>query len=585
MPVKVTNRNRCSFLSFANFIPPYTKKTIDRVMTKIKLLLLSILSGTLLALPFLNMAPPICLFFAFIPILWIEEFLTNEKKAKLSFAILVYSYLAFLVWNSLSTWWVYNATKVFTIVGISIFSFLYCLLFYVFWKIKTILGKKTAYISLVFIWTALEYFFLNAEISWPWLSLGNGFSFYPKWVQWYEYTGVLGGTFWIIAINILLYKALHLFLQKKYVQAIRYISFAFLSFVLPLVFSFVLYNQYTEQGKTKNFVVIQPNIDPYNEKFSNMPVQMQIQKMIDLARNMADSTTDFIVFPETAIPSTIWEENLNQTIEIIEFRKLLQLYPKAKIIIGATTARVIQRHEPIPATARKFVDANMYYNRFNTALLIDTSMQIETYHKSKLVVGVEKMPYPVLFKFLENFALDLGGVVGSLGTQEERIPLKGKNDTTQIATAICYESVYGEFVGQYLLNKADFIAIITNDGWWGDTPGYRQHMSFARLRAIETRRSIARSANTGTSCFINQRGDILQATKWWEANAIKESLCSNDKLTFYTIHGDYIGRIAQFFSILLLCYTLVIYIKNKALLKNSNLIQENNKQKKKFKKN
>jgi apolipoprotein N-acyltransferase len=95
------------------------------------------------------------------------------------------------------------------------------------------------------------------------------------------------------------------------------------------------------------------------------------------------------------------------------------------------------------------------------------------------------------------------------------------------------------------------IFIITNDGWWKNTPGYHQHLSFARLRAIETRRSIARSANTGISCFINQRGDVLQPTGWWVEAAIKGSINANDEITFYVKFGDYIARISLLISGLL----------------------------------
>jgi apolipoprotein N-acyltransferase len=116
---------------------------------------------------------------------------------------------------------------------------------------------------------------------------------------------------------------------------------------------------------------------------------------------------------------------------------------------------------------------------------------------------------------------------------------------------ICYESIYGDFVREYILNGADLIFIITNDGWWDDTPGYRQHLLYGRLRAIEMRRSIARSANTGISCFINQRGDILQKTGWWNKTAIKGTLNKNEEITFYARTGDTIGRVFSFLAVFL----------------------------------
>jgi apolipoprotein N-acyltransferase len=84
---------------------------------------------------------------------------------------------------------------------------------------------------------------------------------------------------------------------------------------------------------------------------------------------------------------------------------------------------------------------------------------------------------------------------------------------------------------------------MTNDGWWQDTPGYKQHMSFSRLRAIENRRCVARSANTGISCFINQRGDVIQQTDWWKEDAINAQLNLNHTTTFYAQTGDLLGLI------------------------------------------
>src|SRR5574343_444659 len=72
----------------------------------------------------------------------------------------------------------------------------------------------------------------------------------------------------------------------------------------------------------------------------------------------------------------------------------------------------------------------------------------------------------------------------------------------KLAPAVCYESVYGDFMAKYIRSGAEVICIITNDGWWGNTPGHRQHLAYAKLRAIETRKQIIRSANTGISCFV-----------------------------------------------------------------------------------
>jgi apolipoprotein N-acyltransferase len=178
-----------------------------------------------------------------------------------------------------------------------------------------------------------------------------------------------------------------------------------------------------------------------------------------------------------------------------------------------------------------------------------------------LVLGVEKIPFISMVPFLEKFSIDQGGASGTLGIEKEPQVLNTKNGL--IAPVICYESIYGEFIAQQVRKGAEIITIITNDGWWKDTPGYKQHMSFARLRAVENRRSIARSANTGTSGFINQRGDIISSSAWWKPVAMSASLNKNKEMTVYTKYGDFIGRSFAFVSALLLLLTFVRRFKKK----------------------
>jgi apolipoprotein N-acyltransferase len=180
-----------------------------------------------------------------------------------------------------------------------------------------------------------------------------------------------------------------------------------------------------------------------------------------------------------------------------------------------------------------------------------------------LVTGVEKMPHKEILGFLENLVVELGGAMRSNGTQEFREAFASPQDGTRVAPVICWESIFGEYVTDYVGEAgANFLFIVTNDGWWKNTPGHRQHNSYARLRAIETRRSVARSANTGISSLINQRGEELARIGWWERSGLRGTLNSNDHITFYVKHGDFIGRIAVLLAVILLLYSISIrYIK------------------------
>ncbi len=462
-------------------------------------------------------------------------------------------------------------------------SFIMSATFWIFHVVKVRLLRanwrlQTANLLFVIFWLSYEFFHHRWDLTWPWLGLGNAFAGNHTWIQWYEYTGTPGGSLWVLGLNLLFFEWLNpvgnnsngVNGKPKMIYVIAGAIF------LPVMISFAMYYSYKEKENTVNIVVVQPNIDPYSEKFYGMNFEEQLNKMLELPKQKTDSTTDYLVFPETALTEEIWENDLKQTSSVHILKEFLKPFPALKIIIGASTWHLYEEGEKLSVTARKFKQQEGFYDVFNTALQIDNSDSIQVYHKSKLVPGVERMPYPAVFGFLEDLAIDMGGTSGSLGTQEERTvfedrtqikdlgfrnkDLKIPNPKSQIpnsvAPVICYESIFGEYVGEYVRNRATLIFIITNDGWWGDTPGYKQHLLYGRLRAIETRRSIARSANTGISCFINERGDISQATEWWKPAVIQENINSNSEKTFYVKHGDIIGRVCFYVSGIVLLFAM-----------------------------
>jgi apolipoprotein N-acyltransferase len=164
------------------------------------------------------------------------------------------------------------------------------------------------------------------------------------------------------------------------------------------------------------------------------------------------------------------------------------------------------------------------------------------------VPGVEKMPYPALFGFIEKYAIDLGGTSGSLASDGQS-KVFTSYQKIGLAPIICYESVFADFTASYVRKGADVLCIITNDGWWGNTPGYRQHFDYGRLRAIENRRAIARSANTGISGFINVDGSVAMESEWWQEAALRGSVPVYTQQTFYTKYGDWIAYLFVFMAI------------------------------------
>jgi len=536
------------------------------ISQKKQLFLLSVLSGLLFAFSWPTYGFSPFLFIGFVPLLAVEKIIFQNPDRYKNIHVFFYAYLAFIIWNVIATWWVVEASLVGGIIAMVCNTLLMSLVFMLFHITRKRTNEITGYFALVAYWISFEYIHLNWDLSWPWLTLGNGFSTSYKWIQWYEYTGVFGGGLWILIVNILVFIVLKkiFFEHKNWKQQWKRMLFIIVIIITPIAFSLHRYYSYQETKNPVNVTVVQPNVDPYSEKFSG-DFQTQVKKMLALGKTKTDSTTDYLVFPETALTEDIWEREFQNSISIGIIKSFLKNYPHLKIVIGATTNRVYNKGDTISATARKFRDADQYYDSYNTALQIDNTGKIQVYHKSKLVPGVEKMPFPSLMKPFEKLAINLGGTTGSLGIQKERSVFYASDNKAIIAPVVCYESIYGEYVGGYIRKGANLIFIITNDGWWGNTQGYKQHASYASLRAIETRRDIARSANTGTSCFLNQRGDISQATNWWQPAVIKGVVNTNSVITFYSEHGDYIAHLLMYCAAILLIVTFFgkLFLKNK----------------------
>jgi len=547
-------------------------------MKKYYLLSISVISGLLLALGWPVRGFPGFLFIGIIPLLFVEDYISQNKQRFIKFSLLFYSIPAFLIWNGLTTWWIYNSTGMGAILAIFLNSLFMAVVFNLFHFSKKQLKNNTAgYACLVFYWMAFEYLHLNWDLNWPWLNLGNGFSSWYKWVEWYEYTGTFGGTLWILVVNILGFQIIrHLASGIRHsVSGIRHpasgiwhlvaVLWLFL-ILLPIMISWIIYVNYTEEKHPVNVVVVQPNLDPYSEQYS-VPPPVVIGRIMKMAGPELDSNTNFLDVPESAIQEDMWENNIRTFSSIHLLKDVIRHYQNLNILIGGSTFRRFEKNEKIPGSARKFTDTNAYYNAYNTAILINASDSLQLYHKSRLTPGVEILPSFGRFKFLERFAIDLGGIVGTLGTDKIR-KVYSTVKTVKVSPVICYESIFGEFFAEYVKNGAEVMFIITNDGWWGNTAGYRQHFSFAALRAIETRRCIARSANTGISAFIDQRGDASQKTKYWEPAVIKGIINANSKQTFYVKHGDYLARGAVFCGGGIFLLTLILWFKNRKQLNN-----------------
>ena len=516
----------------------------------------STLSGLLLALGFPTFPLTFLMFIAFVPLLKVEKEIAEQSTSSNKWEVFKYSYHTFVVWNILTTFWVANTAFLASIVAIWLNAFFMSIPFVLFHQTKKAI-PRLAYAAFIIYWLSFEYVHLNWEISWTWLTLGNAFATFPSWVQWYEFTGVFGGSLWILLANTLSLIIIEQYINAKPKQLTLSILKLAALILIPLLASLIMYYNYQDQGTSVEVVIVQPNYEPHYEKFT-ISQREQMQHFLKLSAEKLDENTDYLLFPETCFGS-INVNNWNSNAPIRDLKDFVLSYPNLKLITGISAYKIFkegEQHSRAVRTLERRNQPTLYYEALNAATQIQNGQEdLPLYVKSKLVPGAEFLPYREIFFFLEPLVKSLDGSMAGHGIRPERSVFQGQKGN--IAPAICYESVYGEYTTEYIRKGANAIFIMTNDGWWDNTAGHRQHLAFASLRAIETRKSIARSTNTGVSAFLNQRGDILQPTKYDEAIAIKGSILLNNHITFYVRWGDMIARVAAFIAILLLLNTFV----------------------------
>ena len=517
------------------------------------------LFAVMMSIPYLVPHTGFLALFAIVPLLCMDRIADMTGRRR----VWIYHYSAFVLWNAVTTFWVCNATIGGGIFAVLANSLQMSLVFGLFRLSKKRFSGSLPYIFLMTAWIAWERFYFDAEISWPWLMLGNSFARSIWAIQWYEFTGALGGSLWIWMCNLSIFGILvslsdgsisHWNGKAKAAAATGLLVL----FVAPPVVSGFIGREYhdaMEEGEQLDVMIIQPNIDPYN-KFQAMTQAQQNGILLSMAeKNLKERKNDstaaplLIVAPETFTGGVICGEyQRSQTWN--GFVRFLKDYPGVNMLFGASTYDYIHSPEAPSYTARKVGDG-MWVESHNSALMTDGSARTEIYHKSKLVVAVEHTPYPRIFCPIDNM---LGGVMGRCVGQDEisLLHVKDKDSSIPIGCAVCYESVYGEYYTDYIRKGAKAMTIITNDAWWGNTPGYRQHLSYASLRAIETRRAIARCANTGISAIISPSGKIHQPTPWWEPAVIEGSIPLRNDITFFVSHGDITGRVCTFIFLLML---------------------------------
>ena len=539
-----------------------------------KYIILSLLSAILLSISWPTYGIPFFIFFALVPLLILEHDITKFSSIKnKGWAIFGLTYLCFIIWNIVTTGWLYGAknpdgtNSLFAVVvPVMLNSLFYSLVFQCYHWYKKAQGTYFGLVFFVAIWMVFEKFHLSWELTWPWLNLGNAFADYPKFIQWYDTLGATGGSFWILIVNVYAFYTLRIWEAGRKQKSLIINSAVLIGFIgLPMIISLVKYENFNEKPiGAVNVLMLQPELNPYTEKYSKDSLTI-LNDLLTLAETNSKGQIDYYLGPETSLPGfgSISETGFEQSELLNKVKEFLVKHPKSVFATGISSHKFYKNESEKTATSYQ-TSQGIFVDSYNSAVQIIPNQKVEVYHKGKLVPGVEIFPYVnVLKPLLGDAMLNLGGTVASLGIDKERKVFSNPYNKGKIAPIICYESIYGEFTGEYVKKGANFLGIMTNDSWWGVTQGHQQLMAYARMRAIETRREIARSANSGISAHINARGDVVSDTFYGDKTTLFAKVNLYNKITFYTKAGDLLSRICIFVLGFLLFYNWIKKFQNR----------------------
>lgn len=523
-------------------------------------LLLSTLSGFLLYIGFMPNVLIIAMFVGFVPLFMVYKSLVDQASSRLAGPFFLYCFHGLFVWNILSTWWIQNSSFIAGVFGNTLNAIFMCLPFLVYHFTHKHVSERASKWGFVGFWLSFEYGHMNWDLSWPWLTLGNGFAHSPWLVQWYEFSGVLGGSLWVLILNVWVYHIL-VNRQESWLQTILHHKWALFVLFFPVALSIILnvLRKSISEDKRISISVVQPNYEPHYQKFYT-PATEHLAKYVQLIKEKVPTNTDFVLIPETAF-SRINVDQLNSHYVIRTLRSMLDTMSNTSLVMGLSAFKEYGEDDVKPDHLFTYCNKDRtvcrYIDSYNASILLDgvsdnQDVDIPLYKKSKLVPGAESMPFIGDLPFFKGLILDMGGAPGlSLGTQKMRSVFTS-NHGVSVAPMICYESIYGDFVTDFVKNGANILFVLTNDGWWDNTAGHVQHMHLSRLRAIETRRSVVRCANTGISCFIDPWGHVYDHLDYEKEDVLTNSASISSELTFYVQYGDLIGRVSLLITFLLI---------------------------------
>ncbi|MCK9280862.1 MAG: apolipoprotein N-acyltransferase [Melioribacteraceae bacterium] len=492
------------------------------------IILLSVISGFMIGISYPPIPFPYLIFIAFVPYLYLLNN-TDEliKRVRIS-------YLAFFVFNLITIYWVGSWTKeadTFLMISGGLLLFVNPALYLIpvflhHYALKTI-GKKGALFLFPFFWVFFEYLFTLTDLRFPWLTLSNSITSFNSFIQIADIIGAYGLSLLILFINLFVYLLVIGYFEKGRINY-RLITLIGILFLLPIVYGIIKNNYDYDSGDKIRVGLIQPNLNPW-QKWSGGDLQEQIDLYLGLSQKAVDLGAKIIVFPESALPVYLLSGNYD-----FEVNQIHNFVNKNKVFLltGMPDINFYFKGEEAPEDAKETKVSGAKYTSFNSILgFSPDSFEIQKYGKIKLVPFGEKVPFVEEIPLIGDLIKWQVGISSWNTGDSIKVFNYGKN---KIGGVICIESIYPDFVAEFVQKGAGLITVVTNDSWYGYSSGPFQHKEINRLRAIENRKYVVMAANGGVSNIIDPNGNIISETKLFSKDILVGDIIFNYHKTFYT---------------------------------------------------
>lgn len=497
---------------------------------RLKFFTLSVLSGFFLSLSLPNFFIP----FSFLIGFSIWFYIIEKKDLK---DILIFSFIGGFVFSLMSFYWIVFALSYYGDINIFVSSILFIIFstafslytFVLFGFIaKNLISNFSAggIFLLPFIWVFLEFFREYFPFNgFSWNLFGYMISYINPVAQITYFTSIYGLSFLVLFFSVSFY----LMISKKDFRYITLNTFNILFFIVLFLWGNHRINSYTDNGKYYKVAVLQGNVDESMKLKPNREINIKIiDKYINLLREAKEKGSDIAVLPESALPFFPY---IDSSLRDYFFGRFSEI----KIPFLSGFDNILLKEDG---------DIDRVYN--SLFLIDEDGFYVDYYSKIKLVPFGEYTPFRN--KFLESIFEYLQGIDFTKGERQKLLIFKDM----KIVSLICFESIFPDFVSNFVNRGANVIVNITNDGWFGKTSAPYQHFEMARVRAIENNIYLIRAANTGISAVVNPVGVVKSHLPLYKEGVMIEKVYLTNGKSFYNQNKNniYITFVLTFFLIL-----------------------------------